>query len=642
MNGSQRPSKYQALLDVADLVTVPALCCLGPDYFSRELADGDALFAAVGRLMHEISATAGSALGQHFAQLSQLIEGARLRAGAIQRLTRTLDDTFGSGALARESFAVRSAAEGEDGTKHSYAGLYETVLDVRGPVALEDAIERVWKSYFSYPALLERLKSGRLDHTPRMHVVIQRLVRAEFAGVAFTRDPVSGSAGLVIELVRGLGDALVSGASTAQRFTAHDALNGELDPTVRGLLMSITGAIDQLRTRLDGDLDVEWAWQNGQLFVLQVRPMTTAGASRRTDCSPRFEVARLFAATDDELEPFRPLDEFAEYVRRKRGPLFRLGAEFGAPAGAAFILQCNRAGYEQQVSEFVARFTSDEVVMDSGPHLRQHIMPRARLAEEIGAVCGRPGEVHQFVIRDFIRGSQGLISRPAHESAVFCELSAEGLLALNRGTASTQVFDLGDDSAAGRVLPRDQAELVRRITLAAQDRLGACQLEWVVWHERVFLVDYSPLRDALPLGSPGEHRVISHGFAEGPALHIANDDYLRKMSEGPAVSLTGIPELEQLDSVSRDLLATVRDAQEPPIVFAARPLAILAVLIPHAAGFVFEQASTLCHLAILLREHGVPAIELATPPPTSTLGARVTLDTHAATPLALQSKGSPS
>ena len=53
----------------------------------------------------------------------------------------------------------------------------------------------------------------------------------------------------------------------------------------------------------------------------------------------------------------------------------------------------------------------------------------------------------------------------------------------------------------------------------------------------------------------------------------------------------------------------IRAHAGPVIVVSPRPYAALAPLLPYAAGFVFEQASTLCHLAILLREHGVPAIE---------------------------------
>jgi phosphoenolpyruvate-protein kinase (PTS system EI component) len=108
------------------------------------------------------------------------------------------------------------------------------------------------------------------------------------------------------------------------------------------------------------------------------------------------------------------------------------------------------------------------------------------------------------------------------------------------------------------------------------------------------------------------------------------------MSEGPAVSLTGIPEVSELDDYFQALVAQIQELPVRPVIFCARPFAILAVLIPYVAGFVFESASTLCHLAILVREHGLPAVEAAAPFLQAEPGGFVTLDTHAPAAVALE------
>jgi pyruvate,water dikinase len=91
-------------------------------------------------------------------------------------------------ALGDVAVAVRSSALGEDGVSASFAGIYDSVIDVRGVAAVEDAIAKVRES-----ALSSRALAYRQDGNPvRMGVVVQRLVRAGSAGVMFTADPVTG------------------------------------------------------------------------------------------------------------------------------------------------------------------------------------------------------------------------------------------------------------------------------------------------------------------------------------------------------------------------------------------------------------------------------------------------------------------
>jgi hypothetical protein len=635
MKDIRLPTKFRNLMDAAAIVAVPPLMCVDVDYFAREIEHYAEIDYEIARILGEICATSGSALADHFSALSQVVQRAHLSEGAIARLEPSLDAVFGTGALGRERLAVRSAAHGEDGTRRSYAGLYESVLEVNGEAALRAAIERVWRSFFSYPAVLERLKAGRLDSGDRMSVVLQRMVRAQYSGVAFTRDPVSGEEGIVIEVVEGLGEALVSGRKQALQVREADVGDGA-PAAIASLAKELRIVLGRLQPLFGADLDVEWSWDGEQVQVLQIRPMTTGRHFWGSSAEPLFSVVPLFEASDEELEPFRPLDEFAAYIRRKRGPLFRFGRSVGAPSGGALLVRCNRAGLDSDGHDvdLVNRLRSDEVVMDSGPRLRQHIVPRAHLQQELRAICARPGEVHQLVIRDFIRGSEGLISRRAADGTVFCEMSADGLLALNRGTAHGRTFPLVEGQLDQSPLTESEARLIWSATLGAQKQLGPCQIEWVIANGRAHVVDYSALSDHLPVGG-GNHRVISHGFARGPAFKIDDDDYLRKMSEGPAVSLTGIPEVDQLDQYFKELVAKVLMESSRPIVFAARPFAILAVLIPYVAGFVFESASTLCHLAILLREHGVPGVEV--PFGEAVAHQLVTLDTHATMPLIFDS-----
>ena len=110
------------------------------------------------------------------------------------------------------AFAVRSSGVAEDLPGASFAGQYESVLEVRGLEALA-AVRRCWASAFS--ERIATYRAARGQDASRMAVLVQRLVPAAAAGVAFTANPVTGARDeTVVSAVRGLGERLVSGQAS--------------------------------------------------------------------------------------------------------------------------------------------------------------------------------------------------------------------------------------------------------------------------------------------------------------------------------------------------------------------------------------------------------------------------------------------
>jgi phosphohistidine swiveling domain-containing protein len=171
-------------------------------------------------------------------------------------------------------------------------------------------------------------------------------------------------------------------------------------------------------------------------------------------------------------------------------------------------------------------------------------------------------------------------------------------------------------------------------TRQAQVEFGRVQLEWVSDGDQLYIIDYS-LLDAI--GTPPQEdgtRIISAGYATGLPVVVDASRDIEQLSIAACVSLTDIPSPTALGALIAQIYDRIRTHEGPVIVVSPRPYAALAPLIPFAAGFVFEQASTLCHLAILLREHGVPAIE-SLPLYQQALAAknqRLTLDSSALAP----------
>lgn len=203
--------------------------------------------------------------------------------------------------------AVRSSGVDEDSRDHSFAGLFSSYLFQKGMNQIAKSVIRCWASAFSERALKYRIERGLPTTQLRMGVVIQKMVNADSAGVAFSRNPIQtlDRTTLIVDSVWGLGEGLVSGELDADHFVVkRDALTLESDIAKKShafrqapeggvkkvpldddqiLQTSLTddqvAEVASLAIRLEEHYgcaqDVEWAYEKGILHCLQTRPITT-------------------------------------------------------------------------------------------------------------------------------------------------------------------------------------------------------------------------------------------------------------------------------------------------------------------------------------------------------------------------------
>jgi pyruvate,water dikinase len=235
--------------------------------------------------------------------------------------------------LGRCLVAVRSSATAEDLEEASFAGQQSTYLNVQGDVEVLHAVRACWASLFEPRAIAYRARAG-IDHTAvAIAVPVQQMVQSARSGVAFSIDPITHDHGrIVIEAVRGLGEALVSGAVTPDMYAVDKATlavverthvdqtrelvyAGDTPPARHGesstLPLPVNGdgshghnawrelnAVRRRRPKLNDDeiatlaelvrrvedhygapQDIEWAEAGGQFYILQARPITTLAHS---------------------------------------------------------------------------------------------------------------------------------------------------------------------------------------------------------------------------------------------------------------------------------------------------------------------------------------------------------------------------
>lgn len=194
-------------------------------------------------------------VGKKAAMLGELMRaGFRVPEGFVipakMKLTNAIIEAAKN--LGVKKFAVRSSAPIEDGKKKSFAGQFTTVLNVASKDILK-AIKRVRAS------------------GPKIAVIVQAMVQPAYAGVAFSKNPVTNDRNeIIIEAVRGLGEALVSGKKTPQRYIMNKRkLSGPL--WIKQLAM----LVKKLEQEFRYPVDIEWAFAKNQLYILQLRPITT-------------------------------------------------------------------------------------------------------------------------------------------------------------------------------------------------------------------------------------------------------------------------------------------------------------------------------------------------------------------------------
>jgi phosphohistidine swiveling domain-containing protein len=189
---------------------------------------------------------------------------------------------------APHGWAVRSSAVSEDHATTSYAGVYESFLEIPDE-ELWAYIRACWASWWSERAVAYRQHVGEPDATPRMAVVLQHMVPARCAGVVFTAEPLHGDrTRMVINAAPGLGVAVVSGIVQPEQYTLATTpdlrlletrfLHPNGPPLLPPEVVLQLGALCQrLETFCGSPQDVEWAWDGTACWIVQSRPITTLG-----------------------------------------------------------------------------------------------------------------------------------------------------------------------------------------------------------------------------------------------------------------------------------------------------------------------------------------------------------------------------
>ncbi|HXF64803.1 MAG TPA: PEP/pyruvate-binding domain-containing protein, partial [Caldilineaceae bacterium] len=220
-------------------------------------------------------------------EAAALLGRLQLPPALIQALDAALAELAPDGAL----LAVRSSAVEEDEAGHSFAGQFQSFLQTP-PGEVADRVVDVWRSAFAPRVYAYRRERGLPGPPLPPAVLVQRMVPAEAAGIAFSADPLSGRRGVaVVAAVRGLGDRLAAGEQTGDTWRIdragailQRALQDPAHPALSDAQAQAVAALARRCAAAQGrPQDIEWALsatakEQERLWLLQSRPITTLAA----------------------------------------------------------------------------------------------------------------------------------------------------------------------------------------------------------------------------------------------------------------------------------------------------------------------------------------------------------------------------
>ncbi len=307
---------------------VPAGFCLTAGAY-REHMETHGILGEITSVLRDL----GSAPAERKKAALQAIQEAILRAPLAAALRRAVETHYRR--LGTAYVAVRSSATAEDLPDQSLAGQYGTYLGITNLDECLAAIQRCWASLWTERAWEYRQQKG-LDHLAvGMAVIVQSLVRADASGVLFTADPATGrNDRITIEACWGLGEALVSGRVTPDRFLVRKRDLRLLAKTIgdkriesvparqggirqqpvaperaaqasikRRTVIRLARLAKRAEAWLGGPQDMEWTVHGRTIFFLQSRPITALAPAASWEDRQVWTNANLGEVLPDVMTP---------------------------------------------------------------------------------------------------------------------------------------------------------------------------------------------------------------------------------------------------------------------------------------------------------------------------------------------------
>ncbi len=287
----------------AGLPVPPGFTVTTPAY--RRFTEATGILDQIKGLIHDLDVDDNAALLQAAEDAKLIVVAAEmpkdvadLIAGAYKELCKQEGEEL--------YVAIRSSATAEDTAEASFAGMNETFLNVRGEKDVLEAVKKCWASLYGARVIFYRVKRGFESWGMEMGVVVQKMVDADKAGVAFTEHPSTGAPDqLIIEAAFGLADPVVAGQVSPDYYLIDKNTLSVLDKQIKikkfkrvrrdgrtvdidlpkeegsrqvlteDEIIQVAKVCRDIHNHYGSGQDIEWAIEKEKVYIVQSRPITT-------------------------------------------------------------------------------------------------------------------------------------------------------------------------------------------------------------------------------------------------------------------------------------------------------------------------------------------------------------------------------
>ena len=190
----------------------------------------------------------------------------------LQEIYQKISDVIGE----NKKLILRSSANFEDSNEASFAGVYESYLDIKLN-NLEETILKIYSSLISEKSLAYYKKNNIDQNKVKMAIIIQEMVNCKISGVCFTKNPITQNKELVVEYVKGSNQKFVSGVEAAERIVFNEILESENKNELKDEEKIIKNNLNiflEIEKIFKSAQDIEWGVdENNKLFIFQARPI---------------------------------------------------------------------------------------------------------------------------------------------------------------------------------------------------------------------------------------------------------------------------------------------------------------------------------------------------------------------------------
>ncbi len=532
--------------------------------------------------------------------------------------------------------AVRSSGLGEDGAETALAGLFDSMLDV--PAEVDDIVRAAGRCR---DAGSSARAVAALGKTAEIGVLVQEMLAPNRSGVLFTRDPVTGNDAPVVEVVSGHLRTLVDGSS-ADAVRMVLGADGDIDEAAlpvaeRAALLGLCSAVEAV---MGGPADIEWASVGGRIIVLQARPITTR---------------RAFA----QGLVLHPVDHLAArhlppaVLQHDKVELRLTAARLGIGISAGFVALAHAPAPADLASaaerlapwgEFIAVLL-DPFDLDGQIHRSFGTGPTAG-ADLAGfmAPLGSLGRGFAFLLKELQDTALTGVAVRLPDGGVHVEVICGHFI--TKGFEEPRSYRLAADGSVASSSPGSQTVAMQ--VIAGKKVRVPVTVPATLSPEKLAEVRHAAVSLAATYPDAG----IEFGYTPDGQFFLV--DLYRSASVNPPerrdvlsegrvvgrIRILDVPADAIESSIERHIHS--RPAESDPssavaeILVVRRPFHVLDELVYRAApgtlGFICDGGALLCHLAVVMRERGVPGFVM--PGATSAFrdGERVVLDTRPGSP----------